>query len=103
MAAHNWRTLRQQGLGNGIGDLMALSSMHVVLDMIESVGIESTIQGATSESEAKAAIGSFYDKLYKPDLREAMRLNAPEPVPAGFEDDEVEASFDAFMATMKSG
>lgn len=101
MAAHNWRTLRQKGLGEGIGDLMSLSSMHVVLDMIETLGIESAMHGAKSEAEAKSGLSQFYDKLYKPDIREAMVMNAPDPVPAGFEDDEVEASFDAFVSSLK--
>jgi hypothetical protein len=101
MAAHNWRTLRQKGLEGGIADLMALESMHVVLDMIEAVGVESAVAGAKTEGEFKTQLGSYYDKLYKPDIREAMRINKPEPVPAGFEDDEVEAAFDAFVSSMK--
>lgn len=101
MAAHNWRTLRQKGLGEGITDLMAMPTMHTVLDMIESLGIESAVHGCKTEAEGKAALGQFYDKLYKPDIRDAMVMNEPDPIPAGFEDDEVEASFDAFVSSLK--
>lgn len=103
MAAHNWRSLRQRGLGEGITDLMDIRSMHVILDMIETVGIESATARAKTEAEFTSALGRFYDKLYKPDLREALRVNAPQPVPAGFEDDEVEAAFDAFVSSLKGG
>lgn len=101
MAAHNWRALRQKGLSQGIGDLMSLQSMHMVLDMIESMGVESATARAKTEAEFTSMLGDFYDGLYKPDIREALMVNAPEPVPPGFEDDEVEAAFDAFAASLK--
>ena len=100
MAAHNWRTLRQRGLGEGIDNLMGLGSIHHVLDMIEALGVESVTAGAKTEGEFHSKLGTFYDKLYKPDLREALMVNSPDPVPPGFEDDEVEAAFDAFVSTV---
>lgn len=100
MTAHNWRALRQRGLNNGIGDLMALASMHVVLDMAEGLCEESVMHGAQSETEARAALSGFHDKLYRPDLREALKINAPDEVPPGFEADEVEATFDAFLTSV---
>ena len=103
MAAHNWRALRQRGFGDGIADLMALTSMHAVLDMMETLGAESAVSGAKKETEAKAALSGYYDKLYKPDLSEIARMvnGTDEELmkpPPGFEDDAIEASFDAFMS-----
>lgn len=70
--------------------------------MIESMGIESATARAKTEGEFASALGTFFDKLYKPDLREALAVNTPDPVPAGFEDDEVEAAFDAFLSSVKA-
>lgn len=100
MAAHNWRSLRQRALGEGITDLMALPSMHVVLDFTESLGMESAMSKCKTEGEAASALSDFHDRLYRPDLTEARMINEPLPVPQGFEDDEVEAAFDAFAASI---
>lgn len=98
MAAHNWRALRVRAAEKGIGDLMALSTMHVVLDLIEQVGLEAAAAGAKTKVEAEGKIRSYYGKLYRPDPT-AIRLNGGklEP-PPGFGEDEIEASFDAFLA-----
>ncbi len=43
-------------------------------------------------------ISSYYDKLYKPDPT-AIKVNGGEVgPPPGWSDDEVEASFDAFLS-----
>lgn len=103
MAAHNWRSLRQRGFTHGISELMDLRTMHAVLDLMEEFGAESAVSGAKKEAEARAALTRFYDKLYKPDMSDIARaINGVDDElakpPPGFEDDDVEASFDAFMA-----
>jgi len=101
MAAHNWRTLRVRFADKGIGDVMALPSMHVVLDMMEQVGLESAVHGATKEAEAKSKINSFYNRLYAPDpTAKIINGDGWQPTPAGFEEHEIEASFDAFMSAV---
>lgn len=103
MAAHNWRTLRSRLQGNGIADIMALPSMHVVLDAMEQLGLESAVHGARKEEEAKSKVGAFYNKLYAPDPT-ARIINGDgwQPKPAGFEEEEIEASFDAFMSAVNA-
>ena len=99
MAAHNWRVLRERALSKGVGHLMALPTMHIVLDAAEQLGLESATHGAKTEDELRTAIGGFYSKIYKPDHVTKL-INGKEYVepPPGFSDDEVEASFDAFLA-----
>ncbi|QHB37344.1 hypothetical protein I5G58_gp042 [Mycobacterium phage BirdsNest] len=99
MAAHNWRSLRERAASNGIGNLMELPTMHVVLDMIEQLGAEASTAGAKTQQEAKSSLDAYFDKLYKPD-KITQRINGDGylPPPPGFSDEEVEASFDAFLA-----
>jgi plasmid stability protein len=99
MAAHNWRALRLRFADHGVGDVMAeVPSMHIVLDAIEQLGAEAATSGKKSETEARAALSSYFDKLYKPDMTrvqiDGSEYQAPPP---GFSDEEVEASFDAFL------
>lgn len=103
MAAHNWRALRSRLHDKGITDPMAMPSMHAVLDVIETMGVESAVHGATKEVEAKSKISAFYNKLYAPDPT-AVVINGDgwQPQPAGFEEEEIEASFDAFMSAVNA-
>lgn len=103
MAAHNWRLLRERALRGGVTHLMTLPSMHVVLDLIEQIGLESATAGAKSEQEFRSATTRYYDKLYKPVI-EAKIINGEGylPPPSGFSDDEVEASFDAFLSAVNA-
>lgn len=107
MAAHNWRTIRQQFQAKGIGDPMKLSSMHAVLDAAEALAVESAVSGAKTRNEAEQKVNSLYSRLYRPSQDDlASMVNASdeelmEP-PPGFEDDEVEASFDAFVSAAKA-
>lgn len=91
MTGHHWRTLRQKLLAGGIADPMTLPSMHVLLDHTEAVVTEALSHG----EDAKAELDSFNRSLYGP-TPDALRLNGPDYVPAGFSDEDVEASFDAF-------
>jgi hypothetical protein len=100
MAAHNWRALRERALSHGVANLMTdVPSMHIVLDSIEQIGLEAAVQGAKSQTEAKTKIDSYYGKLYRPDVV-AKVINGKEYLepPPGFSDEEIEASFDAFLA-----
>lgn len=103
MAAHNWRALRLRFADHGIGDVMAqIPSMHIVLDAIEQLGLESAVNGAKTPTEAKAKMSTYYDRLYKPDVTTRMiDGDGYVPPPPGFSDEEVEASFDAFLHAMK--
>lgn len=99
MAAHNWRTLRQRALSRGVGNLMALPTMHIILDDIEQLGLEAATSDAKTAIEARSKAASYFDKLYKPDLT-TRRINGKEYLepPPGFSDEEIEASFDAFLS-----
>ena len=99
MAAHNWRALRLRFADHGVGDVMGqVPSMHIVLDAIEQLGAESATAGAKSQTEAKSALSSYFDKLYKPDVTtRQIDGDGYVPPPPGFSDEEVEASFDAFL------
>ena len=56
--------------------------------------------GAKTQVEAKTEMTRYYDKLYKPDVT-AMVINGDGylPPPPGFSDEEMEASFDAFLSS----
>jgi hypothetical protein len=104
MAAHNWRTIRQRYADKGIADPMSLPSMHHVLDTAENLALESATAGAKTKMEAERGVSSVYTRLYRPDLTEEISaINGSDEEllrpPPGFEDDEVEASFDAFVAS----
>lgn len=93
MTAYHWRTIRQKLLMAGIQDAMNLSSMHALLDVAESMAVES----ASNDDDPRGAVNGLYRRLYSvtPDL---VPLNGEDyrPVPPGFDPDEVEDSFDAF-------
>ncbi|AYP70028.1 hypothetical protein I5G62_gp42 [Mycobacterium phage CRB2] len=99
MAAHNWRAIRLRFADRGVASVMReVPTMHIVLDAIEQLGAESATHGAKTETEARAKLSSYYDKLYKPDATTiAIDGEGYMPPPPGFSDEEVEASFDAFL------
>lgn len=101
MTAHNWRTIRSRLTDTGIADPMVdLPSMHRLLDAAEKLAIEGVTSECKTAKEAQNAVRSLFDKLYKPDTPVAAALNGEGylPPPPGFSDEEVEASFDAFLA-----
>ena len=103
MAAHNWRVIRTRQLDKGGVDLMALPSMHHVLDIMEQVCIESAMSGAKTSNEAKSKLNGFWNKLYAPDpTARVINGDGWQPVPEGFGEAEVEASFDAFMSAVNA-
>lgn len=98
MAAHNWRMVRLKLMQAGIRDPMDLRSMHYILDAVEQMVLESYVSNDPDADRRKRE--GFIDRLYGPNP-ETRKLNGAGYVetPAGFEEDEVEAAFDAFMAS----
>lgn len=99
MAAHHWRTVRTRLLNNGIGDLMALASLHAMLDAVEAIILEAVVADATTTKEAKAKRARFLDSIYAPNTDEAKRLNGDgyKPMPSEFAvPKQVEDDFNAF-------
>lgn len=93
IAACHWRTIRVKLVGAGVVEPMALGSMHMVLDLAETLVVESF----KNAKEPQRELASFYRRLYGPSP-EAMALNGDgyDPTPPGFSEQEMEAAFDAF-------
>lgn len=90
MTGYHWRTLRHKLLSAGVTDPLAqLTSLHALLDFTEATIVENLSHGENARQEYR----SLNARLYCP-----TELNGDgyDPVPAGFSDDEVEDSFDAF-------
>jgi hypothetical protein len=102
MTAHYWRAIRLKFALAGINDPMRFSSMHVLLDVTESVILESMTSGDPKKDTNRRT--QFLDKLYAPS-KEEMKLNGDtyKPVPSGFEPEHVESSFDAFARAVGNG
>lgn len=105
MAGHHWRSIRTRFINDGIADPMALTSLHAMLDKVESVVLEAVASGADNKpGAAKAAVEKFQRDLYTvpPELR-GLNGGASEAttVPEGFETPEaVEQGFNAFAAML---
>jgi len=103
MAAQHWRSIRVRFMKDGISDPMALSSLGVLLDMVEAVVLESLMAEATKPEDAKAKRAKFMNALYAPTSDTAKKLNGDGylPPPAGFDAPrEVETAFDGFAALL---
>lgn len=96
MTAYHWRTVRTKLLLAGIADPMGLRSMHMLLDTTESMIVESI--SYSGEKDAEFRRSQFIDRLYSPVNDAGLNGSGYAGTPAGFEDDAVEASFDAFAA-----
>jgi hypothetical protein len=100
MAAHNWRALRVRYADKGIASPMTqVPTMHTVLDAIEQLGLEAATSDAKTANEARSKASRYFDKLYKPDIITRV-VNGKEYLepPPGFSEEEIEASFDAFLS-----
>jgi hypothetical protein len=103
ITAHHWRTVRARCADNGISDpLVSFSSMHALLDVTERIVLESLAhsgEGKDAHKQAKRNIDEFLDRMYAPELDAATAINEDgyAPVPAGFDEDSMEDSFDAFL------
>lgn len=89
ITAHHWRTIRTHLLGNGVLDPMGLTSLHALLDVAESMVVESIQEPKPEQTRRKRQ--QFFDRLYAPEP-----TADPHARPAGFDDDEIEAAFDSF-------
>ena len=100
MTAYHWRTIRTKLVQAGIADPMGLPNMHFVLDTTEAAVLEAFSMSGAKDAEMKRSL--FIDKLYSP-LADPGGINDDgyEAKPAGFTDDDVEASFDAFAAAAR--
>ncbi|UJE15688.1 hypothetical protein SEA_LIGMA_33 [Gordonia phage Ligma] len=97
ITATHWRTLRGRMAGFGITrPLEELPNLHVLLDLTEAAVMES-FSGKDAERERK----SFLDKLYAPERGKQLSGTGHKPAPAGFDEDAMEAAFDAFSATAR--
>ena len=98
ITAHHWRAMRLRFYQAGITDPLGLPTMHALLDMSESVILESMV--STDQKKDERDRKNFIDKLYAPEPTTAA-LNGESYVatPAGFEDEDVEAAFDAFTSS----
>lgn len=99
MAGHHWRTIRTRLLNNGIGNLMALPTLHAMLDAVEAIVLEAVVSDCTKADEAQRKRTQFLDSLYAPTTGTAKKLNGSgyKPPPSGFETPQaVEDSFTAF-------
>jgi hypothetical protein len=90
LTAFHWRAIRGKLILAGIMDPMALTSMHALLDVTET-----SITESYSTAEDRTA---FFDKLYAPEIGRELNDDGYTPKPSGFDDDDVEASFDAFAS-----
>lgn len=74
-----------------------LPTLHALLDATEAAVLESM--------EEKKDREKYMDAMYRPKLELAPGLAGAgyKPKPAGFDDDEVDASFDAFASAARAG
>ncbi|QNL30160.1 hypothetical protein SEA_MARIOKART_33 [Gordonia phage Mariokart] len=97
ITATHWRTLRGRMASYGITrPLEQFASIHPLLDITEAAVLES-FSGKDAEKERK----SFIDALYAPERGKAVSGTGHKPAPAGFDDDAMEAAFDAFSASAR--
>jgi hypothetical protein len=82
-AASHWREIRARLILAGIADPLSLTSMHQILDVVESVVIE----GMGSNND----IQRYYFRTYRPE---------PSELANAFTAEESDASFDAFSAAL---
>lgn len=101
MTAYHWRTIRLRMARAGIHDPMALPTMHILLDETETTVLESMIGTNQNDTEAKRTM--FIDKLYAPVMHTHLNGERYTPQPEGFDEDSMEASFDAFAQISAAG
>ncbi len=79
----------------GISDPMSLPNMHLALDATEAAVLEA-ISNSGKDAEFKRS--QFLDRLYSPVVESTVTGDIRSRIPAGFSEEEMEASFDAFAA-----
>ncbi|AWN04239.1 hypothetical protein FDJ57_gp38 [Gordonia phage Sour] len=97
ITATHWRTLRGRLISYGVTrPLEDLGSLHALLDTTEAAVMES-FSGKDAERERK----NFIDKLYAPEPQKTLAGTGHKPAPAGFDEDAMEAAFDAFAVSAR--
>ena len=92
--AYMWRSVRLTLLNAGIPDPMALSNMHLVLDVTEKLMVE-----AMSEEQ----LTRFFDRLYGPPPQPISVSRGRKLVPPlGFSEEEMAASWRAWTSAQGS-
>lgn len=103
IVAHHWRTMRAKLATHGIADpLTQLKSLHALLDFAEQITMESLArsgEGQDAPKQAQRNMDSFMFKLYAPEPGTELE-DGHQPVPGGFDNDEVEDSFDSFVTAL---
>ncbi|QFG11182.1 hypothetical protein PBI_CLOVERMINNIE_35 [Gordonia phage CloverMinnie] len=98
ITATHWRTLRAKHAMAGLPrPLEQLNSLHALLDLTEAAVMESMSGDKDADKNRRA----FLDKLYAPEKGVRLEGTGHKPAPAGFDEDAMEAAFDAFSATAR--
>lgn len=101
LTANYWRVLRRRLNGAGGQDPMGLTSMHALLDFTEDLMEEILANGCKDGKEIKAKITQFRNQLYGPEPGEKLNGDGYKPRPAGFEPENIQASFDVFAKSIQ--
>jgi hypothetical protein len=85
ISGQHWRTVRAHLIDKGIPDPMLLPSMHALLDVVETMVVESIHADKPRDTQRKR--DEFYDTLYKPEIvKVPVNGDGYRPVPEGFDD-----------------
>lgn len=102
--AQHWRRIRAHLINSGISDPMCLTSLHALLDVVESMLEESIANNADSSDAATRDVGKLRDNLYAPHPAfPAPRSVIDDERKAAdrFTDEESSNSFDAFLSAAR--
>lgn len=81
---------------------MKLPTMHMLLDVVENLIVESMVSNKPEEDKRKRA--EFYDMLYRPAVQNFKDLDdGYKPIPAGFDPEDTEDAFDAAFSALTTG
>lgn len=102
MTAHHWRIVRLKLALAGIAEPMKLPTSHMLLDLVEHLILESFQSNKPDEDEMNR--DQFFNALYRPPKESLSTLGSGyKPIPAGFDEDAVDAAFDNAVASFAAG
>lgn len=90
--------MRTKLLLAGIGDPMALPSMHALLELTENALCES-MSATADPAEGKQKVSEFMDSLYAPPVEPEKAKAGYRPPPSWWTDGDSDDAFDAAMRT----
>lgn len=96
LTAHHWRALRTKLALAGIGDLMALPSMHILLDLTETA-LEESMSATADPDEGRQKVEEFRDQLYAPPVEPEKAKAGYKAPPSWWNEGDSDAEFDAAM------